>query len=98
MARPEGYQFHLGESSENLESLVRFPREVMIYPERAGRGVLQEDLFAEKANTKIKGLTGYRARSQAQLYFDGHTRTLQEGDLFGAYSHQAKKVAKKGQR
>lgn len=92
MSRVEGIQLQFREM-EGKETEVRFPEGTVIYPARFGRGVLQGDLFAEKAECKIKGLTGYRARSQAVMYFDGHFWTLNAGELFGAYSKNARKVA-----
>jgi hypothetical protein len=81
------------QEAEGAEREVRFPEGTVIYPARFGRGVLQGDLIAEKIEGKIKGLTGYRAKCQVVLYFDQHFWTLNAGQLFGAYSKDAHKVA-----
>jgi hypothetical protein len=92
MSRVEGIQLSFQET-EGKETEVRFPEGTVIYPARFGRGVLQGDLIAEKAEGKVKGLTGYRARTSVLMYFNQHFWTLAAGELFGAYSKNARKVA-----
>ena len=78
---------------ENLKNIWFFPHETIIWPERGGRGMVQEGLYAEKLKKrKIKGLNGFRAISSCLLYFDGRYWTLPKDSPFGAYARNGMKV------
>jgi len=47
--------------------------------------MVQNEFHAELIEERIRGLTGYRARSRVTLYYNGHTWSIPEGALFGAY-------------
>lgn len=78
--------------AENLKNLWFFPDRTMIWPERGGRGVVQEGLYAEKVGRKVRGLSGFRALDDCVLYLDRRYWTLARDSFFGAYAKNGKRV------
>jgi len=71
-------------------AIYEVPKGVMIWLNR-GRGILQEDLWADRLGRKVRGLTGFEARHPVGLYFDGLYWTISEGTIFGTYASNVKK-------
>lgn len=84
-----GYQTHFGE--EKVETVYRFLKGTVVYPDRSGRGMLRNDISAKKLPYSVSGLTGWRAGCQMDLHHDGHYWSLPEGTDFGAYADKARK-------
>jgi len=78
--------------AEKLTDVWFFPHGTMIWPERGGRGVVQEGLYAIKSKEKIRKLSGFWMLNDCTLYLNGKYWTLPKGSLFGAYAKNGKKV------
>ncbi len=88
--RKGSYQLHFDE--EIPETLYFFSKETVIYPQYSKRGVLTNNVFAEKIEGyKVRGLTAFKSRQRLYLYLDNRYWTLPEGTIFGAYAKNAKR-------
>jgi len=71
-----------------------FPKGMMVWPQRSGRGVLTTDLQAEKQEKmKVEGYQAWRAKTSMHLYLDGKFWQLSCGTLFGAPVKSVKKIS-----
>lgn len=86
-----GRQMHFYEVEGDLELSCQFPIGITIYPERYGSVMLKFPLSAQRLKCKIRGLTGYEAKSLIHYHRDGRSCSLPTGTLFGAYADKARK-------
>lgn len=84
------YQMYLEETVP--ETVFRFKEGTVIYPLNSSRGVLQEDIVAQKTTKKHWGLPVYVSRTNITLYLNNHYWTLRSGSEFAAYAKKAHKV------
>lgn len=68
-----------------------FPIGTVVWPERSRRGVLTEDLQAEKLDgKKVRDFQAWKAEGVVRLYLDRRYRQLSSGTLFGAPENSAR--------
>ena len=56
--------------AEKLKDVWFFPDGTVIWPERGGRGVVQNGLAERLKNIEVRGLSGFRALNNCTLYLD----------------------------
>lgn len=93
-----------GEAQYNLEGeklpIYNFSKGTMIWPERTGRGVVQNErginavptLDKKGKQRKSKGLSQWQSLETATLYLDDRYWSLSQKSLFSAYKKNAKRV------
>lgn len=77
---------------ESKQVYYFFPEGTVIWPKNSGRGVLTEDLQAEKQErAKVSGYQAWKAEEGIHLYLDRKHWQLPSGTLFGAPENSAKR-------
>jgi hypothetical protein len=66
---------------------VRFEKGTTIWPKRGrGVGVVKIDFTARRLEKKVRGLTGFEAIGNTELFYNGKTWPFLSGAKFGAYA------------
>lgn len=72
-------------------TIYKISEGTMVWPNGRRRGVLTDDLLANRLDRKVRGFTGFTARHSVSLYLDGEYWTMPQGTSFGTYASNAKK-------